>query len=281
MQVLSVDFNAENAHELFTKSLRETGFAVIRNHPIQHQLIEEVYKDWKSFFSDSRKFDYLFDEETQDGYFPRDISEKAKGYDVKDIKEFFSVFPWGKYPDFISPSTKQLANELTDLACTLLQWIEDNTPPEIKAQLSQPLTSMIKDSPRTLLRVIHYPPLAGNEEEGAVRAAAHEDINLITLLPTATGQGLEVQGSDGEWRPIPCDFNSISVNIGDMLQMCTNGYYPSTTHRVCNPVGELAKASRFSMPLFLQPLDEVRLSDEYTAKEYLYERFRELGVVTS
>lgn len=283
MEVQSVDFKAPNAPELFTRSLRETGFVVINNHPIDHSLIKKVYSDWKSFFDDKRKVDYLFSEAEQDGYYPTSVSEKAKGYDVKDLKEFYNVYTCGRgrYPNFIDETTKQLARELTALASTLLEWIQKNTPDEIRHQFSTPLSEMIQDSPRTLLRIIHYPPLTGAEEEGAVRAAEHEDINLITCLPAATGQGLEVKGSSGKWQEVPCDFNSIVVNIGDMLQMCSGGYYPSTTHRVRNPSGSAAQVSRFSIPLFLQPKDEVRLSDEYTAKEYLEERFGELGVLKS
>lgn len=280
MEVLSVDFTADNASELFTKSLRETGFGVIRNHPIDHELINKVYDDWREFFADERKFDYHFSEDTQDGYFPTNISEVAKGYDIKDIKEYFHIYPWGKYPDFIGPATKQLGMELANLASTLLQWIEEHTPADIKSRFSMPLKKMIKDSPKTLFRIIHYPPLTGDEEEGAVRAAEHGDINLLTCLPAATAQGLQVKDSFGQWHDVPCDYNSIAVNIGDMLQMCTDGYYPSTLHRVCNPEGDAAKESRLSMPLFLHPRSEVRLSKDYTAQEYLEERLRELGVLT-
>lgn len=279
MQVLSVDFTATNAKTLFTMSLRETGFAVIRNHPIQNSLIEQVYEDWKTFFADERKRDYLCDGKTLDGYVSPDVSEIARGYDVKDLKEFFSVFQTGKFPEFLGSATRQLANEMISLAATLLQWIEDETPQEIKEKFSMPLSEMIEDGSRHLLRIIHYPPLTGSEEEGAVRAAEHEDSNLLTLLPSATSQGLQVKDVNGNWHDVPCDYNSISVNIGDMLQICSDGCYPSTTHRVCNPVGSDAKVSRYSMPLFLHPHFDVRLSEEYTAKEYWLERMREHGVI--
>jgi isopenicillin N synthase-like dioxygenase len=281
MKVQSIDFRSPDAPELFTRSLRETGFAVVNNHPIDHSLILKVYDDWRIFFNDDRKLDYLFSQDTQQGYYPRNVSETAKGYDVKDIKEFFNVYPSGedRYPDFIDDASKQLAKELAALASTLLQWIELNTPADIQNRLSMPLNQMIKDSPRTLFRIIHYPPLTGNEEPGAVRSAEHEDIDLITCLPAATEQGLEVKDSSGQWQEVPCDVNSIVVNVGDMLQMCSEGYYPSTSHRVCNPKGVAAQASRFSMPLFLQPKDDVRLSTKYTAKDYLEERFREIGVL--
>lgn len=280
MDVLSVDFKANDAQDRFAQSLRETGFAVINNHPIDQALIQKVYDDWREFFADKRKFDYRFIESTHDGYFPLDVSETAQGYDIKDIKEYFHVYPWGRYPEFIGPATKQLAQEMTNLASTFLQWIENNTPEEIKNRFSMPLSEMIKDSPKTLFRILHYPPLTGHEEEGAVRAAEHQDVNLITLLPAATASGLQVKDSFGRWHDVPCDFDSILVNIADMLQLVTDGYYPSTTHRVCNPKGKEAKESRLSMPLFLHPRSEVRLSRNYTAKEFWEQRLREIGTLT-
>lgn len=280
MQVLSVDFADENAQKLFTKSLKETGFAVIKNHPISHELIQQVYEDWKQFFADERKREYLCDGKTLDGYVSPDVSEIARGYGVKDLKEFFSVFETGKFPEFLGPATRQLSKELVELAAILLQWIEEATPKEIRDKFSMPLNEMIEDGSRHLLRIVHYPPLTGDEEEGAVRAAEHEDSNLMTLLPSATSQGLQIKDSAGNWHDVPCDFNSISVNTGDMLKICSQGYYPSTSHRVCNPIGALAKESRYSMPLFLHPHFDVRLSDEYTAKEYWLERMREHGVIT-
>ena len=142
-----------------------------------------------------------------------------------------------------------------------------------------PLSEMIKDSDETLLRVIHYPPMKGNEEQGAIRAAAHEDINLITLLCSATAAGLEVKDIDGNWHSVPCDPGSIAINAGDMLQMASNGYYKSTTHRVVNPMGADAKLPRYSMPLFLHPRPDVVLSKDITAGQYLKQRLTEIGLL--
>ena len=137
---------------------------------------------------------------------------------------------------------------------------------------------MIENSNQTLLRAIHYPPLAGNEKEGEVRAGAHEDINLITLLPAATAPGLEVLDLNGKWRSVSCDPGTIAVNSGDMLKEASGEYYPSTTHRVVNPKGSLATTSRYSIPLFLHPRPEVRLSQRHTADSYLNQRLKELGL---
>ena len=138
---------------------------------------------------------------------------------------------------------------------------------------------MVENSDKTLLRVLHYPPLEGDEELGAIRAGAHEDINLLTVLPAANEPGLQVKTKEGDWLNVPCDFGNLIINIGDMLQEASGGYYPSTTHRVINPEGSDKTKSRISLPLFLHPKPEVVLSDRHTANSYLMERLRELGVI--
>ncbi len=128
------------------------------------------------------------------------------------------------------------------------------------------------------MRILHYPPLTEHYEHDAIRAAPHEDINLITLLPAATTPGLEVKDLQGNWHAVTCDAGNIVVNVGDMLQLCTDFYYRSTTHRVVNPAGKDKLTSRYSMPLFLHPRPEVALTQERTADEYLRERLREIGI---
>lgn len=280
MNVLTVDLKASNAKQQFVKSLHETGFAVLRNHPIKRELIDEVYARWKEFFADDSKNDYHYSEDTQDGFFPKSVSETAKGYDLKDIKEFYHYYPWGKKPESTAEASQALFDQMQALAATLLKWIEEETPEEIRSQFSMPLPDMITDCPTTMLRILHYPPFNGDEQEGAVRAAAHGDINLLTLLPAATDSGLQVQSKSGEWVDVPCDYGSIAVNIGDMLEMCSKHFYPSTIHRVVNPEGEAAQRSRLSLPLFLHARPEVQLSEQYTADDFLKERLRELGVLS-
>lgn len=279
MQVLTVDYRSNDAARLFTQSLVDTGFAVLSNHSIDSNLVQATYGEWEAFFSSQEKFNYLFDKEKQDGYFPLDIAETAKGSSVKDIKEFFHIYPAGRYPSSLSNNTKLIYQALSNLAAELLQWIEKHTPTEIVQNFAMPLSQMIHDSERTLLRILHYPPLTGQEEEGSIRAAAHEDINLITLLVAGTAPGLQVKDARGNWHEVSCDPGTIVINSGDMLQMCSNNYYRSTTHRVMNPTGDLAKKSRFSMPLFLHPRDEVQLSETHTARSYLLERLQELGLI--
>ncbi len=278
MQVKVVDYRAPNAAEEFTRSLHETGFGVLSNHPIRQALVEKIYADWLAFFNSEEKKGFAFSPETQDGWFSTEVSETAKGHTQKDIKEYFHVYPWGRIPASLKADAMAYYEQANALAAELLSWVEKYTPPEIARHYREPLSRMIENSRQTLLRVLRYPPLTGNEPAGSIRAAAHGDINLLTILPAANEPGLQVFGKDGQWHDVPCDFGTLTINIGDMLQEASQGYYPSTQHRVMNPTGEGAKRSRVSLPLFLHPRPEVVLSDRYTADAYLNERLRELGV---
>jgi len=280
MNVLSVDYRSPNAARDFARSLHETGFAVLKNHPIPHQLISDTFKDWENFFASPTddKLKYQYDPKLQSGYFPF-RTENAKGFSQKDLKEFYHLYVWDKLPDTVPHRTWEMFHSMSKLATQLLTWIEKESPADIRQQFSMPLDQMIVDSREVLLRPIHYPPLKGGEEEGAIRAAAHEDINLITLLPAATAPGLQVKDTSGNWLDIPCDPGQIIINSGDMLQMASQGYYKSTTHQVVNPRGPEAKLPRFSMPLFLHPRPEVRLSEKHTARSYLDERLCEIGLL--
>ncbi len=277
MNVRKVNYQESDCPREFSISLRETGFSVLDNHPIDISLIETVYAEWGDFFYSDIKNNYLFTEKRQDGYFPF-RTENAKGTSVKDLKEFFHVYEWGRFPKELTNATLELKSQLIELTSTLLKWIQDETPDEITKLFSVPLPKMIEKSTTNLLRIIHYPPLDGSEEKEAIRGAAHEDINLITLLVSGTQPGLQVQDVNGVWHDVSCDPGSIAVNTGDMLQMASGGYYPSTTHQIINPNGNIKNESRYSMPLFLHPWDEVQLSKQYTARQYLDERLKEIGL---
>lgn len=278
MNVRVVDYRAADAAEQFTRSLHETGFGVLVNHPIPQQLVETIYRDWLAFFGSEQKHDFAFSVEKQDGYFSPEISETAKGHTQKDIKEYFHIYPWGRIPAQLKADAMRYYETANTLAQELLGWVEQYTPADIAQHYSEPLSNMIKGSDKTLLRVLRYPPLTGNEPAGSLRAAAHGNINLLTILPAANEPGLQVQDMHGNWVDVPCDFGMLIINIGDMLCEASRGYYPSTQHRVVNPTGEGASKSRVSLPLFLHPRDEVVLSERYTAGAYLSERLRELGV---
>lgn len=275
MDVAVVDFTAPDAPERFAASLRETGFAVLTHHPLSWRLVEQVYAEWSAFFDDPVVLEYTTTD-SQTGYFPPEVSETAKGFQVKDLKEFFHVYPWSRYPTQVSDAALQYRDEALLLARTLLDWTEANTPDEITERLSMPLSRMMDGSTRSLLRVLRYPPLPDEVPDGAVRAAAHEDINLLTVLPASDQPGLELLGANGEWYPVPCDPGSLAVNGGEMLDLATGGYYPATTHRVVNPAGPAARVPRMSLPLFLHPADDVVLAQGRTAYDFLTQRIREL-----
>ncbi|MEI8592982.1 isopenicillin N synthase family dioxygenase [Photobacterium sp. Hal280] len=279
MKLEAIDFTADDAQARFVESLRETGFGVLKNHPLQQELVSSIYHHWQAFFDSEEKHAFRFNAETQDGFFPPDVSETAKGHDQKDIKEFFHYYPWGQCPDALKDELQNYYAQANTLAATLLSWVEKHSPAEVSALYSQSLSSMIENSDKTLLRVLHYPPLKGEEELGAIRAGAHEDINLLTVLPAANEPGLQVKAKTGEWLDVPCEFGNLIINIGDMLQEASGGYFPSTTHRVINPEGADKTKSRISLPLFLHPKPDVVLSERHTADSYLMERLKELGLI--
>lgn len=285
MYVKTIDYRSPQAGMDFARTLKETGFAVLSHHPISKNIIENAYRDWIDFFKNDSKFEYLFDPIAipQSGYFPFK-SENAKGFTVKNLNEYYHYYEEKDLPRGMGQSTIKLKEILSDLASEVLLWIEKGLPEDVAHNLSMPLQDMIKDqgenkSPdMTLVRIIHYPPISEDEEREALRAAPHEDIDLLTILPASTSPGLQALDSAGNWHDVSCDYGALVFNAGDMLQMATKGYYKSTTHRVMNPTRVEAGKSRYSMPLFFHPRNEVRLSDNYTAGSYLFERLRENGV---
>lgn len=278
MNVQIVDYLAKDAPQKFVESLHNTGFGVLINHPVKQSLVESIYNNWLSFFNSEEKKQYAFDAEKQDGFFSSEISETAKGHTQKDIKEYFHVYPWGRIPPSLKEEILHYYELTSSLAEELLDWVEKYSPEHVAKHYSEPLSNMIKHTPNTLLRVLHYPPFEGKEPIGAIRAAAHEDINLLTILPAANEPGLQVQGIDGKWVDVPSDFGHLIINIGDMLQEASQGYFPSTSHRVINPIGNNKSKPRVSLPLFLHPRSEVILSKKHTQESYLLERLKELGV---
>ena len=277
MNVKQVDYNSMTAGDDLVTSLHESGFAVLKNSPITPERIDAFYKLWADFFAGQEKHDYTFEPSKQDGYFPF-RSENAKDAAAKDLKEFYHVYPWGKVPASVEVETRAFYADLQTLGSELLNWIQIHTPNVVTNNFFEPLDSMIADSEQSLLRVLHYPPIDGEVEPGAVRAAAHEDINLITLLVSGSQPGLEAKDKQGNWFPVTGGQGMITINTGDMLQEASGGFFPSTTHRVVNPDSG-ANVSRYSIPMFVHPRKEVRLSQRYTAGEYLEQRLREIGLI--
>ena len=276
-KIKTVDYLKDDAPNQFVSSLKSTGFAVLKNHPIDNDLVKEVYSDWENFFNSSAKNNYLFDKEKQDGYFPFK-SENAKGHDKKDLKEFYHIYPWGRYPIEINEQTKLFYELMLSLGEELLDWIDFSCPKNVSKHFSIPLPDMIEDSDQNLLRVINYPAIKDLNTHGAIRAQEHADINLITLLVAATQPGLQVKNTNGKWININSNPGELIINTGDMLQECSNHYFPSTIHRVMNPKESNKHNARLSMPVFIHPSDKIVLSEKYTAKSYLEERLKEIGL---
>lgn len=271
-----IDYQHPEAAHLFADSLRETGFGVLHNHPLQQNTVQSIYEHWLAFFQSSGKQEYLFDKLRYDGFFPIEQAESAKGQKVRDLKEYFHFYLWGRCPPELRNEIANYYESTVEFASTLLSWVEAHLPEQIKNQLQEPLSAMIKASDLSLLRILHYPPLPESVKPDAIRAHAHEDINLLTILPAANEPGLQVLDKTGQWLDIPCDFGNLIVNTGDMLQEASQGFFPSTTHRVINPDSQTQNNSRISLPLFLHPRPDVVLSQRYTAEQYRQQRLAEL-----
>ena len=276
-KIKTVDYKSENAGSQLVESLHDTGFAILYNHPLDFKLITSVYDEWGNFFNSDAKHSYTFNPDTQDGYFPYRC-ENAKGYFAKDLKEFFQLYEWGKYPENISRKAILLYHDLLQIGKELLQLIDAHSPKDVKSKFSMPLSEMIANSRMNLMRILHYPPLELEISDGAIRAEAHGDINLITILPASYQSGLQIQMQSGEWMDVTCEPEGLVINTGDMLNVCSNGYYPSTIHRVINPIGDATRLPRYTIPVFIHPRDEVILSDQYTARSFLDERLMEIGL---
>jgi isopenicillin N synthase-like dioxygenase len=281
------------------RSLVETGFVKVDGHSVTKDDIAAAYEAAHDFFAlpAETKQSYVMPKGAG-GYTPFG-TEHAKDSEAIDLKEFWhvhqtvppdhplfaaygaNVFP-SEVPGF-EPAMLRLYRALEAAAGTLLE--------AIAVYLDLPLrhlADMVVDG-RSVLRIIHYPPLREANVPGAVRAAAHEDINLITLLPAATEAGLELLDRDGTWHPVDGLEGELVVDAGDMLSRHVNLLIPSTTHRVVNP--DTDDVARYSMPFFCHPRPEVVLScpddllgdgerhfPPITADEYLDQRLAEIGL---
>lgn len=275
LDIYAIDLEDKKAPALFAKSLKETGFAILKNHSFPKADIDAMYAAWGQWFAKGDKERFAAKPGEGNGYFGFK-AENAKGVTHKDLKEFFHCYKNCEIPDSVEAITRDFQARMIALGHKLLGWLDQESPKVITAQLSESLTSMVEGSQANLLRILHYPPLMDNTEPGEVRAAAHEDINLITLLVTGSEPGLQAQDLVGNWLAVPCHEGYITINSGDMLKKATKGYYPSTPHRVVNPSKEQNR-SRYSMPLFMHPRSEVLL-DTQSAGEYLEERLYEIGL---
>ncbi|ATB36733.1 oxidoreductase [Cystobacter fuscus] len=290
---------------VFGEALREFGFVSVEGHGIDDGLIRRTYADVEAFFHqpEAVKQRYHVPEfGGQRGYTPFG-REHAKNRTVGDLKEFWHVgrdLPSGhprspsvaahniwpeEVPSFRA-NTLDLYRALDEAAAVMLQAIAEYFGIERTT-----FSDMAQDG-TSVLRVIHYPPLKDRFVPGAVRAAEHEDINLITLLCEGTASGLEILTRDGEWIPVDTLRGQIVVDSGDMLSRITNGVIPATTHRVVNPPSPAEDNTRYSMPFFVHPYPECVLAPlpstvtpdkpgepPITADAFLKQRLREIGLL--
>ncbi len=261
----------DNAARKLRRSLRETGFALLRNPPIATDLVQRLEAKWLVFFSTAGKTEYAAPKrsESQAGYLSLARAEKAIGADVADLKECYQHSPGGRLPPGLVGDVLAYRAKAIQTGRMLAHWIAGSNSRQTRALQAD--RDWVDDH-ATLLRIVHYPPTP-DETDGAVRAAAHRDINLLTLLPISQQPGLEVRQRDGQWTALHAEPGTCVVNAGDMLAELTGNDFPSTEHRVVNPPSS-ANVSRIAMPVFLTPNFAQPLSARHTAGSYLEERLQ-------
>ena len=291
------------AHE-FGRSFQRFGFAVVRDHGISAELIERAWAMTKAFFDlpeEVKRSYFVEGGGGARGYTPFK-TEIAKGATHVDLKEFWHVgrqlaeghrfaaqMPaniWPDQPEGFRETFLELFQAFDDASDKLLSAIA-----RYLGLTPDWFDPAVKDG-NSVLRLLHYPPVAADAPE--VRAGAHEDINLITLLLGAEEAGLELLDRDGKWLPVKPPEGAMVVNVGDMLQRLTNHVLPSTTHRVVNPPPERRGHSRYSMPFFLHPAPDFlietlpgcitaerpnRYPEPISSHDYLHERLVEIGLI--
>lgn len=298
MPVISLGLSdADALGQSLGDSFKTYGFATVVDHGLDPALVAKAWALTKELFdqpeSEKRKgFDKAI--AGQRGYTPFK-TEIAKGADHHDLKEFWHVgrdsgnmLPniWPTVPEFketfqtlYAEMDRVGAHILSSIALYLglpADWFDDKI-----------------ENGNSILRLLHYPPIDG-DAEGCIRAGAHEDINLITLLLGAEEAGLQILRPDGSWMDVSPPEGGLAINVGDMLQRLCNHVLPSTTHRVVNPTGERSKFSRYSMPFFLHLNSDYAIStlpqcvtaenpnrypEPILADDYLRERLIEIGLL--
>ena len=285
------------------KAYEEIGFVAVKNHGLSDALCNELYAQVKGFFTLSKEEKEAYEIDGlagQRGYVSFG-KEHAKNKNEGDLKEFWHFGQTVEDNDPIKeeyPDNVQV-NELPKFNAVgreVYQKLEETGREMLRAialhlNLDENYFDAKIHNGNSILRPIHYPPIT-HEPKDAVRAAEHEDINLITLLMGASADGLQVLNKSGEWISVTALPDQIVVNVGDMLQRLTNNKLKSTTHRVVNPPREKWGTSRYSIPFFLHPRSEVSLNclpscisesnpknfSDITAGEYLEQRIIELGL---
>ncbi len=287
------------------KAYEDIGFVALKGHFLNDQLVEDLYAEVRNFFNlplDNKTKYEIPGIGGQRGYVSFG-KEHAKGRSAGDLKEFWH---FGQY---VSNDSKY-ANEYPENIKVLELPNFNSTGEEAYKMLEKTGVYVLRalalyigldefyfdpyvKEGNSILRPIHYPPITDEPKDGAVRAAAHGDINLITLLMGAQGKGLQVQNNNGEWIDAMAQPDELMINVGDMLSRHTNNKLKSTIHQVVNPPRELWGSSRYSIPFFMHPVSDMNLNclpecideknpklfDDITAGDYLNERLVELGLI--
>lgn len=287
-----------NFQQALYAGFRHFGFIILKDHGIDETLLQRAYDLSASYFAlpEDEKRKHIIGLGGQRGYTPFG-TEHAKGNHFPDLKEFWHVGQefttddpladiyeqniWPENPTGFRETFLNLYQALENAGQVMLEALA----PSIGV-VPNYFKGMASDG-NSILRLLHYPPIPEGSDPNCVRAAAHEDINLITLLVAASSTGLELLDRDGKWLPVEGSPNALIVDAGDMLARITNNHIPATTHRVANPAGP--NLPRYSMPFFMHPHSNALLSciERYcdgsempaiSADGFLQERLREIGL---
>lgn len=281
------------------EGLKYYGFIILKDHSISNETLDLAYKKSEQLFNLPLANKQKYNVGENRGYTPFGV-EHAKDSKAPDLKEFwhvgreletssplFSTYPKNVWPQEI-PDYKNifldLFQKLDHVGDMLLEALS------FSLDVPQDYFRKLNHEGSSILRLLHYPPVPQDADPNCVRAAAHEDINLITILVAASTSGLELLDRDGTWLPVETDKNNLIVDAGDMLARITNDKIPSTTHRVVNPQ-DGQNVSRYSMPYFIHPNPNAVLEclpsckgdgEKYLpikSHDFLMQRLREIGLV--
>ncbi len=288
------------------KAYEDIGFVALKGHFLDDALVDSLYEEVRKFFALPSEVKGKYEIPGTGGQrgYTSFGKEHAKGRSVGDLKEFWHFGQYveddpkleEEYPCNVTVKELPEFNLVGKEAYKMLEKTGKYVLRALALHLGLEETyfdQYIKNG-NSILRPIHYPPIT-SEPKDAVRAAAHGDINLITLLMGAQGKGLQVQNHEGEWLDAIAEPDELVINVGDMLSRHTNDRLKSTIHRVVNPPRELWDSSRYSIPFFMHPVSDMRLDvlencadadhpklyEDISAGEFLHERLVELGLIES
>ena len=286
------------------KAYEDIGFVALKGHFLDEKLVDELYTEVKQFFEmpvEAKEKYEIPEIGGQRGYISFG-KEHAKGRSTGDLKEFWHFGQYvskdskyaAEYPDNVEVAELPKFNNVGKQTYQMLEktGIYVLRALALYIGLDEFYFDKFAKEGNSILRPIHYPPIT-SEPKDAVRAAAHGDINLITLLMGAQGKGLQVKNHKDEWIDAIAQPDELMINVGDMLSRLTNNKLKSTIHQVVNPPREMWGKSRYSVPFFMHPVsdmplnclpecideDHPKLYEDITAGEYLHERLVELGLI--